>query len=89
MHENDTFVLLFRNSNIAFLLCAVSIYFVFFSSFELTLADHSCIFVMATVVVSKLKMATLVDEVLSSSAHQVIQPNRTRPKTKSDVAINN
>ena len=65
--------------------------FVLFPSFaiELTLADYSSVFAMATVVDSKLRMATLIDEVLSSSALHIVQPNRTRPKTKSDVAINN
>lgn len=51
---------------------------------QLTLADHCSVFTMATVVLSKSRIATLIDEVLNSRALHIIQPNRASSETKSD-----
>ena len=51
---------------------------------HLTLTNHSCIFTMATVVLSKVIMLTLIDEVLSAITHYIVQPNTASSKTKPD-----
>ena len=48
------------------------------------MADDSSIFSVATVVLSKVIMLTLIDEVFNSSARHFVQPNVARSKTKTD-----
>lgn len=50
----------------------------------LTLTDNSSIFTMATIAHTKLRMATLIDEVFNTSTLHIIQPNRASSEAKSD-----
>lgn len=49
-----------------------------------TLTDHSSIFTMATVILFKVMVLTLVDKVFLSTACHFIQPNAACSKTKAD-----
>ena len=56
---------------------------------QCTLADHSSIFTMATVILSKVVMVTLIDVVFDSGAHHFIQPDGASSKTKTDKTNKN